>query len=262
MKQIITLIIVASLFVGCTDKQVKLTPDLSEVSGDASNLLLEEQYEKGYAQAIKDNKEFLINLGFQKAMGVLDRLLTNEKAICVGGYAIEESFVTNPKIISTSNGNKSVGLKVIGCKIDKKKTPQQLLAFYSRYASIIPTVTEDEYVQMKRENNYYSFDSLTSNTKPKGNESSSSSSQKTKDKDRIVSVDVVGGNDERELNMVNEADFDRFKYTTRVAKNNNNTNLLHRYELPVREEEGYYVIGFGTEGLLDTFCNVTRTCEY
>lgn len=272
MRKIILVAVVTLFFVGCAEKQPSsLMPELHELSKSPSLLVLDEQYSKGYSQALKDNKKFLVDLGFKKAMKVLEHILKREQAICVGKYAIEEAFVTNPRVISTQNNKDEVELQVVGCMIEKKRTPQELLEFYSRYAEAIPVVSDTEYRMMKSgfnktlsKVNHYSFDTLSGNLNPEeiqsqGGSTTLSSSSVQEDTKR-ASVDVTTKG-EKDLNIVSDASFNQYKFTTRMKKSPHNANLLQSYQLPVLENEMYYTVGFAQEEVLKAFCSVTRQCE-
>jgi hypothetical protein len=254
MRQMILIIAMAMVFIACSSKPIKLT-NIDDTSTQAPTLVLEEQYEKGYAQGIKDNKDFLIDLGFAKAMKVLNQLLVNERAICAGRYAIEESFVTNPKVISTSSSDKGVEMKVIGCKINTKKTPQELLNFYAKNVNMIPVMTNKEYLTLKNQSNQlYNVNSLTDGITPSASDSST-----VKESNKNVTVGV--NSKKSSSNLVTSADFNEYEYTTRVAKNDFNAQKIQHYSIPALEKETHYVLGFSNQEYMDTFCSMTKICE-
>lgn len=238
---------VGIFFTACATKPIKL----DQMDKNPSELPLKEQYDLGYAQAIKDNKDAFIDKGFQDAMKILESLLKHERALCSGKYAIEESLVTQPLVtaIEDNKSNRGMNIKIIGCKIDRRVTPEKMLQFYSKYHDVIPTLTQQQFEALQNSDN---TNFLAINSLP-----SSSTTDKAKE-DTNPSLRL--SSTKKKINFVQEPSHRKDTNTVRIPKNSSSDSILARYNFPTIEKESHYEIPFPTKKLADDFCRVTQQC--
>ena len=209
-------------FVGCGTK----TLNHSAQSKKSIEMIEKDNYTKGYKQAIKDTKEEFTRLGFSKAKKILKLYTAKIRALEAGKYALKKGLVTPPEIIAIDNGNTNVSLSVTGCKIDRQRTPLEIMSFYNEYSDLI-AVSKNQSIDR---NARVSIDNITT-------------------------PDTKGYSKNNIINNLNNK-----SVYVRVVNTAYNKSKLDSLGHPYIQKGYYYMLKFDTKEVANIFCDESKIC--
>lgn len=130
-----TLFLATTLFLlnGCSDKNINPIP----YGENSQNYVKQNEFEKGYASAIKKEKFKWEEKGYQRALAIVKKYSADIRSYEAGKYAIKNKFVTYPKLIALQSDG-SIKLKSLGCEIRSDMTVDDIFHYYNRNRDKIP----------------------------------------------------------------------------------------------------------------------------
>jgi hypothetical protein len=133
MKRMSNLIIFVGIslsFVACSSKEAT-NPDSKVQSSKNYQSIKDKYFKKGYDQALEDMGEHYVKKGFDHAKKALSKKYKSRMfALEAGKYALKKQKVTPPEMYSVEYPDGSVKIDLVGCKMERENTPEEILEFY------------------------------------------------------------------------------------------------------------------------------------
>jgi len=232
-KTLSTLMVVLIAFTlsGCVTSTVQTNPSASG-DVDSYTMIKEKEYQRGYEDAIKENRDKWVQEGFESAKRTLKLYKQDMQAYQAGMYAIKEKLITNPRIYGVRDASGAVALKVVGSQIVPEKTPDAILDFYKRYKDYIEVIDKSN--------------SLTN-------------TQARESKPDIDSVGIVSYYQGAESEIAKPKESAKIVRT--FEKTYKFTNAIDVYGLNCTLSNSTYICSFNSQEALQEFCSQSGECQ-
>lgn len=244
-KYIILSIMITFIFAGCGSlgtTEINPTPK----NGDVNKYLKEDQYQRGYSDAISKEREKWIKAGYDDALDVVKRYSKDIASFEAGKYAVKNKFVTYPKLIATNNGG-SINLKSLGCEISREMTVDDIFHYYNRNKYTIPVMSQEE-VNYTQSNQVFQANLPVQQTQQ-------------------INTNIVLPTEKQTVNNTNNTNnYVSNKATSAksylsLAKNYKSKEMIDKYNLSCTESSTNYSCEFATKAEKDWFCSETKSCK-
>lgn len=228
---------------GCSNKNINPTP----YGENSQNYIKQNEFEKGYASAIKKEKLKWEKRGYQRALAIVKKYSADIRSYEAGKYAIKNKFVTYPKLIALQS-NGSIKLKSLGCEIRNDMTVEDIFHYYNKNRDKIPNNSE-------LLNTHNKSSSQRGFSEPPFSQGFSSAPKKIQQTMSLPNERKI----QRENFIANDAENKRVILALR--KTYKSKDVIDKFSLNCKEGNSSYSCEFLSQIEKDLFCRETKICH-
>jgi len=239
MKQVQVYIFIFGIIVlsGCSIKEINPIPN----SANSDSYVKESEFRKGYQSAIEKERFKWEQRGYERALRIVNKYSEEIRAYEAGKYAIENKFVTYPKLIALSKDG-SIKLKSLGCDIRRDMTVDDIFHYYSKNKDTIPHNSNS--FNSERKSSFNTHRPFSSSAPIRIRRDMSLPNEHKINRNKTVLNDSA----RRSVNL-------------ELQKSYTNKALIDNFSLKCKENSSSYSCSFPSREEKSLFCRKTKACS-
>ncbi|MCK9476224.1 MAG: hypothetical protein M0R46_09905 [Candidatus Muirbacterium halophilum] len=242
MKKYLIVSLASLMFVGCGTTQINPEPTSSNMK-----FKNEMDYQKGYNDAIKAEREKWFNQGYERALNIVKKYSSEILAYEAGKYALKNKFVTYPKLVANMDGG-AMSIKSLGCDIRKSMNIDDIFHFYGANINLLPTQDDVSNLSYSSNDNAPTLQNIYTNAYTAPQNSPISVIEATSNtSNRPIATQVLANNQSSSI--------------LSLSKNQQTKDNIDKFGLNCTENSNGYNCSFNNEQEKSWFCKETGICK-